>query len=290
MISRSDLLFVCLKLKSRIFCILPRSLSLIIGKGIGLLLYYFGPLRKRVAITNIGIALPQKTPSEIQSILKKCYIHFGMLISDFLRLPRLNEKNISDIINLDSTTKKLLEENTPSIIMTGHFGNWEMFLPVLGYNGFNITGVAQIQKNKAGEKFFNWLRNCKNSTLIAKKNPIKEINKILDKGNHLLLVSDQNAGARGTINNFFGMPTSTPKGAAILNTKKNIPIIMVFIMMNSDYSYSMYSKELITQSSSKTQRIIDINQTYNNELEKIIKKHPEQYFWFHKKWSKKNYK
>ena len=290
MISRSDLLFVCLKLKSRIFCILPRSLSLIIGKGIGLLLYYFVPLRKRVAITNIGIALPQKTPNEIQSTLKKCYIHFGMLISDFLRLPRLNEKNINDIIYFDSTTKKLLKENTPSIIMTGHFGNWEMFLPVLGYNGFNVTGVAQIQKNKAGEKFFNWLRNCKNSTIIAKKNPIKEINQILNKGTHLLLVSDQNAGNRGTINNFFGMPTSTPKGAAILNTKKNIPIIMVFIMMNSDYSYSMYSKELITQSSSKTQRIIDINQTYNNELEKIIKKYPEQYFWFHKKWSKKNYK
>ena len=61
--------------------------------------------------------------------------------------------------------------------------------------------------------------------------------------------------------------------------------------MNSDYSYSIYSKELVLESESdiKNQKIIDINQVYNDELEKIIIKHPEQYFWFHKKWDKKYY-
>ena len=62
--------------------------------------------------------------------------------------------------------------------------------------------------------------------------------------------------------------------------------------MNSDYSYSIYSKPLIVPSKeqSKDDHIISINQSYNDELEKIIIKYPEQYFWFHKRWNRKIYK
>ncbi len=215
-----------------------------------------------------------------------------MLISEFLRLPKLNKNNILNSISLDLNTKKLLDKNKPSIIMTGHFGNWEMFLPMLGYNDYNISGVAQIQKNRHGQKFFNWLRKCDNATVIQKKDSIKAIHKTLDAGNHLLLVSDQYAGKKGTINHFFKMPTSTPKGAAIFNSKKNIPIILIFIFMNEDYSYSIFSKELVVASSNKSkgEDITLINQVYNDELEKIITKYPAQYFWFHKRWDRGLYK
>ena len=62
--------------------------------------------------------------------------------------------------------------------------------------------------------------------------------------------------------------------------------------MNTDYSYSIYSKELISKNEKGSQKldIADINQIYNQELEKIIVQNPEQYFWFHKKWDRKIYK
>ena len=286
------MLFILLKIKSRLFCIFPRRLSLFLGRILGGFLYFAVPLRKKVALINLKTAFPEKNDTEIKRILKRCYMHFGMLISEFLRLPKLNKKNIHKNINLDLNTKKLLNENKPSIIMTGHFGNWEIFLPMLGYNGYNVSGVAQIQKNKNGQQFFNWLRECDNTTIIQKKDSIKSINETLNKGNHLILVSDQYAGSKGTINHFFKIPTSTPKGAAIFNSKKNIPIILIFIFMNSNYSYSIYSKLLIVPSKeqSKDDHIISINQAYNDELEKIIIKYPEQYFWFHKRWNRKIYK
>ena len=176
--------------------------------------------------------------------------------------------------------------------MTAHLGNWELFLPVLGYNDYKASGVAQVQRNKNGEKFFHWIRNCKNTKIILKGNSIQSINKVLSENYHLILVSDQNAGKKGTLNNLFGMPTSTPKGAAILNIKNNNPIIISFIVMNKDYTYSIFSKKLNVNfnSDSTNGKIFDINEAYNKELEKIIIKYPEQYFWFHKKWNKKDYK
>ena len=286
------MLFSFLKLKSRLFSALPRFLSLFLGRGLGLFLYFIVPLRKRVALINLKVAFPEKTNYERKQILKKCYMHFGMLVSEFLRLPKLNKSNISNIIKLDFNTKKLLGNNRPSIIMTGHFGNWEMFLPVLGYNNYKVSGVAQVQKNKAGQKFFSWLRECPNTNIILKKSSIKSISDTLDNQNHLILISDQYAGSKGTENIFFNHLTSTPKGAAIFHSKKNVPIILIFIFMNTDYSYSIYSKELISKNEKGNQKldIADINQIYNKELEKIIVQNPEQYFWFHKKWDRKIYK
>ena len=286
------MLFSFLKLKSRLSSALPRFLSLFLGRGLGLFLYFIVPLRKRVALINLKVAFPEKTNYERKQILKKCYMHFGMLVSEFLRLPKLNKSNISNIIKLDFNTKKILDNNRPGIIMTGHFGNWEMFLPVLGYNNYKVSGVAQVQKNKAGQKFFSWLRECPNTNIILKKSSIKSISNTLDNQNHLILISDQYAGSKGTENIFFNHLTSTPKGAAIFHSKKNVPIILIFIFMNTDYSYSIYSKELISKNEKGDQKldIADINQIYNKELEKIIVQNPEQYFWFHKKWDRKIYK
>ena len=284
-------MFWVLKIKSKLFCLIPRSISIFLGKLIGYFLYYLIPLRKKVAMKNLKISFPNKSKNELNQILKKCYIHFGVIISDFLRLPLLNEKTIDGILTLDKKTSRLLNENSPSIIMTGHIGNWELFLPVLGHNNYKASGVAQVQRNKNGEKFFNWIRSSKNTRIISKGNSFKSINEVLEKKYHLVLVSDQNAGKKGTINNLFNMPTSTPKGAAILNIKNKTPIIISFVTMNKDYTYSISSKKLDVISSGETSedQVFNINEAYNNALQDAITENPEQYFWFHKKWNKKDY-
>ena len=290
--NRDNLLFAFLKLKSKMYCFLPRFLTLWIGRLTGYFLYYFFPLRKKVALINIKIAFPKKSNRDIKKILKECYLHFGMLMSDFLRLPILNQKNINNLIKLDNQTKILLKENNPCIIMTGHIGNWELFLPIFGYNNYAATGVAKTQRSKAGDRFFNWIRGCKNTMIIASKNnQVKEINKAFEKGYNLIFISDQNAGSKGTKNYLFNAPTYTPKGAASFNVKNDSPILYITITMDSDYTYTITSKKLdfLFKNDSKNQKISDINEAYNKELENSIIKYPEQYFWFHKKWDKKYY-
>ena len=292
MFNSNNLLFLFLKFKSKIYCALPRPLSLALGRMTGRFLYYFIPLRKKVALINLRIAFPEKSNHEIKCILKKCYLHFGMLIADFLRLPTLNKKNINNLIELDHKTKTLLGKDNPCIIMTGHIGNWELFLSVFGYNNYRASGVAKTQKNKAGDRFFSWIRACDNTLIIASDgNPIKDLSKAFNKGYHLIFISDQNAGEKGTKNYLFNAPTFTPKGAAIFNVKNDTPILFITIIMNKDYSYSIDSKKLnlVFKNDLKEQKVIDINDAYNKELENSIIKSPEQYFWFHKKWDKKYY-
>ena len=139
---------------------------------IGYFMYYIIPLRKKVALINLKIAFPDKSLLELKLILKKCYIHFGMLASEFVRIPKLNKYNINDNITMNNKTKKLLNSNDPAIIMTGHIGNWEMLLPLLGYNNYYTSAIVQIQKNKTGEKKFNW--SNKNDRTRKLRSPKKQ--------------------------------------------------------------------------------------------------------------------
>ena len=62
-------------------------------------------------------------------------------------------------------------------------------------------------------------------------------------------------------------------------------------MLNNDYTYSFSLKkmELNTDPKDIEKLFIEIGTAYNTILESAIRKAPEQYFWFHKKWDRKIY-
>ena len=130
-----------------------------------------------------------------------------------------------------------------------------------------------------------------NTTLIPMRGSKKEMMKSLLDGKILILASDQNAGDRGTKVLFFGKETSVPKGAAYFYHKTNCPIVVGFCILKRDYSYEFKLRpfDILNENDIKS-LCINVNTKYSLLLEEEIKKYPEQYFWFHKKWDKKIYK
>ena len=88
--------------------IIPRILSLFIGRNLGLFIYYFIPIRKRVALINIKDNLPELNHNEQLSVLKNTYKHFGMILIDFLRSKKLGGDNV---LTVDVISEFLLKLN-----------------------------------------------------------------------------------------------------------------------------------------------------------------------------------
>ena len=55
------------------------------------------------------------------------------------------------------------------------------------------------------------------------------------------------------------------------------------------YSFNLDYINIKDNIEQKEEIIVEVNKQYVKKLEKIILKHPEQYFWFHKKWDKSIY-
>ena len=276
---------------SFIFNILPRKISLIFGRSLGLIIYYLIPIRKKVALKNIKESFPKLSNKEYLRILKETYKHFGMIFADFLRQKRLNKKNINKIVTIDKSTIKLLKENEGSIIMTGHLGNWEYFLPILGLNDIKFSIVAQTIKNSYLNTLFLKNRSFENVQIIFRNEGTEKMIEALKNKFHLGLASDQNAGRKGTIVNFLNDKISIPKGAAIFHIKTKKPIYIGYCIMNKKYNYE-FAIELLDTSKinlKKSDCIKKINNKFARSLEQRIKKYPNQYFWFHKMKNKTKY-
>ena len=79
------IIYFLLNVFSFILACLPRKIVLYIGKSFGFLMYYIFPLSKKVAFKNLGIAFPNKSKKTIKKITRKSYMHYGLMIMDFIR-------------------------------------------------------------------------------------------------------------------------------------------------------------------------------------------------------------
>ena len=272
--------------------ILPRIISLFIGRILGIFIYYIIPIRKRIALININDNLPELTKPQKISILKKTYKHFGMILIDFLRSKKLNKKNINNLVSIDEKTRNILNKNPGSIIVTGHLGNWEYFLPILGLNDYNFSIVAQPIKNNYLNKYFLKIRTSENVEIIFKNESTKKMINALNNNYFLGLASDQNAGKKGTKVKLLNIEASVPKGAAIFHMKTKKPIILAYCIMDENYKYEFKASLLDTSNIDfeKEDAIYAINSIFTDNLGRMIKNNPHQYFWFHKMKKKNLYK
>ena len=285
-------MYIFLQIISRIFQILPRELTLFIGRMLGSFFYYFIPLRKSIAMKNLDIAFPEWDFNKKKSILYSCYQHYGMVLVDFFRLPKVKRIKDKSIVQISKRSLELFEQNSGGIIMSGHLGNWEYIGPSLGIHEINCAGVAQIQHNNKSDQFFNELRRSENVKIISVDDGSQVMIETIRDGSYLGLISDQNAGRRGTEVQFFDKPVSVPKGAGAFHLKTNTPILLGFCILCTDYNYHLSFHELDVDglSDNSNEAINKINQRYSKLLEDAVREHPHQYFWFHRKWARSNYK
>ena len=258
----------------------------------GSFFYYFIPIRKSVAIVNINLAFPNLTISQKKKILYSTYQHFGMVLIDFLRLNLYKRKNNTALVNIPPESIKLFKENNGGILLSAHIGNWEYLGPSIGLHKIKCAGVTQVQHNSSANIFFNELRTSPLMKVIPVDAGSEMMMQSIIEGYYLGLISDQNAGRKGTKASFFGKSVSVPKGTGIFHLKTNSPILLGFCILSPDLNYNLSFEQLSFEglSDNTDEAIKVINQKYTLLLEQEIKKYPHQYFWFHRKWPKNNYK
>ena len=161
-------MYILLKIVSWAFQIFPRIFVLFVGRTLGSFFYYFIPLRKSIALKNLEIAFPDWNPNKRKSLLHSSYRHYGMVLVDFFRLPKVKRKQNKTIVNIPTESIEILKQNSGGIILTGHIGNWEYIGPSLGINNIKCAGVAKIQRNRISDYFFNELRSSDNVKIDRK--------------------------------------------------------------------------------------------------------------------------
>lgn len=264
------------------FCsVIKPSLRSVIGKLVGALFYYIFQKRKKLAYKQLKKSFPNTNNKELLTILKKTHSHFGQMFLDALCIQKIIKNEKIKIIN-EKTLLNLKSNKEGFILLTGHFGNWEIIPAWMSKNNFNIKTVTQNQKNKGAQSFFNNLRQKNGFNPVSIHYSSHKMINFLKQGNTLILASDQDAGKKGEFINFFGRKASSPRGASVFYEKTKCNVVAAFCTKEK----LNYSIEFIIIEPSK--KYTSIMHQFTELLEKKIKKKPHQYLWFHRRWKTKN--
>ena len=269
--------YLALRVLSRILKIFSVRKLHIISQNLASIFFNYIPKRKKTALKNLKIAFPDKSDEWINTTLKKCYNFLHFLAFPFdpnsIEIEVVGEKHLKNAINQKKGT----------VLVSAHFGSWEILGHWFGKNNYPLVGIAQRQKNKGSNLFFEEKRQLSGIKQVYRKSSMDSLYDVLNANEILGLVSDQDAKRKGVFVNFFNKPASTHKGAALFHLNTNASLIFGICVQKN---IGQYQVEFIPINPDK-KSVEDITQLYTSVIERSIKKYPEQYFWFHNRWKTK---
>ena len=100
-------------------------------------------------------------------------------------------------------------------------------------------------------------------------------------------LADQDAGQRGLFVDFFGRPASTHKAVALLALEYGVPLVVLGTpRVGEPMRYRVCVEDVILpeEYANRPDAVKAITQRFTSALERVIRRHPEQYFWLHRRW------
>lgn len=250
--------------------------------------------RYDIAFQNIRLSFPDKTPVEIDELIRGMWVHFVRLLAEMIQLPRkitlTNCREVFVFRQRDLAVKAVLS-GRPVFMLGGHFGNWEVSTAAFGLFGYPMGIIAREMDNPYLHDWFVRARQYTGHKLYLKRGSWDEMVQLLQAGGSLGLLGDQDAGKRGVFVDFFGRPASTFKSIALMAMEYKALLIVGYGIRLPDHPDARWARFEIGVEDIIDPLEIDvadpvreITLRYTQALEAAIRRAPEQYFWVHRRW------
>jgi Kdo2-lipid IVA lauroyltransferase/acyltransferase len=260
--------------------------------------------RRRIALENVRAAFPELTEPEAAHLVREMFRHFVRSLVELTFLPRkLHIINWRKHIAIESVTVPTLLRARAVLIVTAHFGNWELAGFLLGALGFRTFAIARVLDNPYLERYALWFRQRTGQTILDKNDDYDRIVEVLKAGGKVATLADQDAGPKGVFVDFFGRPASTHKAIALMALEFDAVMMVMGVprVSRADHPqspnfdptgplaplfYQVRCADIIDprEYAADPNAVKLITARYTAALEKLIREHPEQYFWLHRRW------
>jgi KDO2-lipid IV(A) lauroyltransferase len=272
--------------------ILPFRLLYLISDFFFVLLYYVVGYRKKIVLSNLQLAFPEKSTNELLKIRKKFYRHFVDVFMEMIKTFTISKNELDKhykYTNLD-LIHQLKKDGKSVILISAHYANWEW---IIGMNSF-INYNAYAAYTKISNPYFN------NKLLKTREKfgvTLKQSSKIIPAVYHNYknniqsmygLLSDQSPTLKKAAywTEFMGVKVPIHTGGESLAKKYDMNIVFLDTRkLKRGYYETTFS---IITNDAKKHPDFELTDIYLRKVEAQIKAQPEYYFWTHKRFKHKD--
>lgn len=268
--------------------LLPQNRVYTLANVLGWFLFTVLGIRRRVVMTNLGIAFPDLSEKERRIIGRRSMQNICASMFEFARFPVMRREDMVAALTFDNPKAfdDMVERGKGGVLVSGHFGNWEMLGAVLKLKGYPVSVVVTEQHNAYVDAMISAHREMMGLGIIRRGIAIRGVLRALRNNEMVALLSDQEAREQGIFVDFFSRPSSTHQGPAVFVLKTGAPVIfgrairrprgrhkILMDLLNFDHLHGL-----------TPENIREITQTCSALLEKSIRDYPDQYYWVHRRW------
>jgi KDO2-lipid IV(A) lauroyltransferase len=247
-------------------------------------------VRRQIVYENLRIAFPAMSASERDAITWRMWRHLFLMAAEIAHTPRkvheTNWREHSRIVNLELFVRTLLS-GRPLVLISAHFGNFELGGYLMGLFGFPTYTVARRLDNPYLDRFVNDFRGRTGQFMLPKRGSREMIQSVLESGGILTLLGDQAAGEKACWVEFFGRPASTHKAVALFSLGSGAPTMVSYARRLDQPLHYEVGPEAICdplEPGFEFGSIPLLAQWYTDHLERLVRKSPDQYWWLHRRW------
>ena len=230
-----------------------------------------------------------------RKLARQAFLESGKQLAEIAKSDQLFRQDKFAVEAPESTLDYLLADRNPDgfdglIMVSAHFGNWELSgVALTGLTGRRITSLMRPFSNpKIGEIILRH-RAAPMVTLADKHLGVRPLLRALNRREIAVVLIDQHAAkSEGVVCEFFGHPARVHMTPALLHLKTGIPIMpeVTTRLPGEDYRFAMTAGELIRYipTGDRERDVRIVTQMCISALEKLIRRHPEQWLWAPRHW------
>ncbi len=247
-------------------------------------------IRGEVVDDNLRHAFPELSPRERRRLARQMWEHLALMGIEVVHAPRkIHDTNWRDYTSLVGSDKiiRACFDDRPVVIISGHYGNFELSGYVLALLGFPSFTVARPLDNPYLDRFINDFRGRTGQYILSKKGSSKQIEQVLASGGTIALLGDQYAGRKGCWVEFFGRPASSHKAVSLFTLGSGAPAVFCFSRrQGKPLTQRMGTDGMLDPKTmpDEMRSVPAVTQWYTERLEHTIREAPEQYWWLHRRW------
>lgn len=247
--------------------------------------------RRAIVEKNLSRVRSQLDKKALTKLTKTVFRKSIANIFSAVKTSTLSTNKLKKLVSMENIqVVRDLEQDTGCVFLLFHMGNWEILARISKVFQLQKSSGALYQtlKNPYVDKHIRKNREKDGTQLFARKRGLMDATKLLKNGGLLGILCDQYSGRSGVTLKVFDEETSITPLPAILAQKYNVPIIPVVVTTTRPGKWKVSFQEplLLTENNSKE----DATSLLLPEMERIMREHCDEHFWFHDLWKLKRRK
>jgi Kdo2-lipid IVA lauroyltransferase/acyltransferase len=290
--TRSLIIFYLMSGLLHALSLIPDAILYPIGVIGGLIGYWLDRRHVRIGMKNLSIAFPERSEAERARILRDSYINLGKGGAEYIRLAGFFHTRLRDRVAYDrySYWKEVAAEHPGKgiIVLSAHFGNFELFACAHAMHGHQISLVHHTQRFLAGDALMTFARERCGVEILRKHSAARAVLKALRSGQLVGVPFDQNAKRSEAVwVPFFGEPAATTSGLARMVAMSGAPVIPAFIVREKDgrhHRIEIQDEIPIQRTGDAEADVLENTRRFVQTIEDMVRRYPEQFLWTHRRY------